>query len=446
MKAKSISLAAILLTALFMFEAGTYAQDPTPTPTPESADTAKTAAAKTEPDELEEVSGDWGGVRSRWKEKGVTMEFRLTQFAQGTVKGGVRKEEEYTGKFKTEFKFDFGKLWGWNGWHGVVATDTRFAGPLLGGTGAINPVNTQALVPGPEGTLFTFGAVNLTKIIPIDMKKGNLVAVSFGRFDMLDLIDEDFFGGAGIDRFFNMAQIGPLTVLRQVPLITNGATVAWVKGGQPFITLAVIDPNDHSTDPGLAELFEDGVSFAPAINFPTKYWGKSGKHTIGGAITTKAYTPFDAIRQIIIPGPPVNPVEPKRGSWSINYVFRQYIVERAPRDGWGFFTQVSFADKATSPITTFFDLGLGGNGLFKSRPRDEFGISYAYTDLSKVLKDNLDLLRIGGRPRPEHQVEAFYNFHITPWLRLTGDLQIIRPTRPIADTAIIPGARLEIIF
>ena len=108
---------------------------------------------------------------------------------------------------------------------------------------------------------------------------------------------------------------------------------------------------------------------------------------------------------------------------------------------------MSFADKDTSPITTFFDLGLGGNGLFKSRPRDEFGIAYAYTDLSSVLKDNLDLLtQAGRRPRVEHQFEMFYNFYITPWLRLTGDLQIIRPTRTVADTAVIPGGRLEIIF
>jgi porin len=85
--------------------------------------------------------------------------------------------------------------------------------------------------------------------------------------------------------------------------------------------------------------------------------------------------------------------------------------------------------------------------LFKSRNSDEFGIAYAYTDLSKVLKDNIDLLTQGGRrPRVEHQFETFYNFHITPWLRLTGDLQIIRPTRTIAKTAVIPGGRLEVIF
>src|SRR4030095_9214643 len=110
------------------------------------------------------------------------------------------------------------------------------------------------------------------------------------------------------------------------------------------------------------------------------------------------------------------------------------------------FVQVSFADHDTSPVTTFFNIGLGGNGLFKSRNRDEFGIAYAYTGLSDVLKDNIDLLPLGGRLNAEHQVEAFYNFHLRPWLRLTADIQFIRPMRPIADFAVVPGARMEVIF
>ena len=121
-------------------------------------------------------------------------------------------------------------------------------------------------------------------------------------------------------------------------------------------------------------------------------------------------------------------------------------MERSKNDGWGFFAQVPAANKSTSPITTFFDLGLGGNGLFTARQGDEFGIAYAYTDLSKVLKDNLDLLPLGGRLRVEHQLELFYNLHITPWLQLTGDLPVIRPNRPAAETATIPAARLRIVF
>jgi porin len=394
------------------------------------------------------MTGDWGGDRLRLKEEGLEIDVSLTQFYQGVAAGGIRRSAEYNGVFKIDFKLDLGKMRpGWKWWSAQVQSETRFGGPALGGTGTVNPVNTAAIVPGSNGSVVSVTSVNLTRLIPINLAKGDLYVVSFGRYNLLDLSQEQFFGGSGLEKFFNIAQIGPLTILRQAPLITNGATFAYVKGGEPRFTLAVIDPNDHSTDAGLNDLFADGVSFIPTVFFPTKYFGKTAKHSFGGAITTKAYTPFDAIRQIVIPGPSLNPIQPQRGSWSINYAFRQYIVERGPKDGWGFFSQVSFADKDTSPITTFFDLGLGGNGLFKSRLKDEFGIAFAYTDLSSVLKDNLDLLtQAGRRPRSELQGEIFYNFHIAPWLRLTGDLQVIRPTRSIANTAVIPGARLQIIF
>jgi porin len=409
--------------------------------------TAKPAPTPADFWKQETMTGDWGGVRSRWKEKGIDLEFKLVQFYQGVTSGGVRHDSEYNGKFEMEWKFDLGKVAGWKFWSSEIKTEVRFGGPVLGGTGAINPVNTSTLTPAANGATVAITALNFTRVIPKDLAKGNLFVVTFGRLNLLDSLDEDFFAGGGDERFFNIAQVGPLTVAREVPLITNGALVAYVKGGEPFVTLAVLDPNDHSLDPGLEDLFADGVTISPGINFYPKYWGKSAKHTFSGAVTTKKYTPFDAIRQLIIPGPPINPVTPKRGSWSVSYTFRQYLVERGKRDGWGLFSQVAFANKDTSPITKFVDVGLGGNGLIKSRPRDEFGVAYAYTDLSSVLKDNIDLLTQGGRRlRVEHQFEVFYNLHITPWLRLTADLQILRPTRPIADTAIVPGGRLEFIF
>lgn len=458
---RALTITAVVLAVLSV----SYGQSPTRSPTPSSTTptaekvtndqqaTANSPAAPSSPEPdpdfwtQQELTGDWGGTRSRWKEKGIELEFKLTNFFQGVASGGLHEESEYNGKFEYTMKFDLGKVAGWKYWSSEIKAEVRWGGPLLGGVGSINPVNTAVIVPGADGEVISVTAVNFTRIIPKDLKKGDLFAVSFGRFNLLDLIDEDFFGGAGTERFFNMAQIGPLTVLRQVPLVANGASFAYVRHGEPRFSIAVIDPNDHTLEPGLDNLFGDGVTFYPTVYFPVKYFGKTAKHTFSGAVTTKKYTPFDAIRQVVIPGPPRNPVEPQRGSWSISYAFRQYLVERGPKDGWGFFGQTSIADKATSPITRFFDVGLGGNGLIKSRRNDEFGVAYAYTDLSNVLKDNIDLLTIGNRPlRVEHQFEAFYNLHLTPWLRLTGDIQIIRPTRAIADTAVVPGGRLVMLF
>jgi porin len=394
----------------------------------------------------ETLTGDWDGARTRWKDKGVVFESALTQFYQGVASGGVETGDEYNAKAEAGLKFDFGKLAGWQFWSAEIKAEWRFGDPMLGGVGTINPVNTAAMVPAADGSVFSITALNVTKLFPVNLQEGKLVALSFGRYNILDLIDEDFFAGSGLTRFMNIAPIGPLTVLRQVPLITNGISFAYIKGGQPFITFALLDPNDHSLDPGLDDLFADGVTFSPAINFVSKHGDKTAKHTFGFAVTTKEYTPFDAIRQVIIPGPPLNPIEPQAGSWSVNYEFRQYLVERGPRDGWGLFTQLSAADQDTSPITAFVNIGLGGNGVIASRPRDEFGVSYAYTDLSEELKDNLAVLPHGGRLRAEHQLEVFYNMHVTPWLQLTGDLQFIRPNRRIADSAFVPGVRLRVEF
>jgi carbohydrate-selective porin OprB len=66
--------------------------------------------------------------------------------------------------------------------------------------------------------------------------------------------------------------------------------------------------------------------------------------------------------------------------------------------------------------------------------------------LSEELKSNLALPPIGGQLQVEHQVEMFYNLHLTPWFQLTGNLQILRPNRPVADTAVVPAVRLRLVF
>ena len=457
---KVIITAAILITISLSCPRSGVAQEPTATPgspAPEStpkeqgqegaAPAAKPAEPETDFWTQETMTGDWGGTRTRWKEKGIELEFKYLGLYQSLASGGINDRDSLSNKLETTWKFDLGKVAGWKFWSSTIKAEWRFGGPALSGTGGVNFANTAGIGPAPEGSAVSVTALSFTRIIPKDMQKGNLWVVSFGRFNILDLVDEDFFGGNGEERFFNIATNGPLTALRQIPLVTNGVSFATVKGGEPRFTFLVVDPNDQSLDPGLDPPFADGVSFSPGYNFPVKYFGKSAKHTISGAITTKKYTPFDAIRQIIIPGPPLNPLQQQRGSWSVSYVFRQYFVERGHRDGWGFFTQLSIADKDTSPITRFANVGLGGNGLISSRRNDEFGLSYAYTGLSSVLRDNINLITFGfARPQPEHQFEGFYNLHITPWLRLTGDLQIIRGVRPRVDTAVVPGARLEVIF
>ena len=128
----------------------------------------------------EELSGDWGGLRTRWKDKGVVLDSSLTQFYQGVASGGTETGSEYNATAQATLEFDFGKLAGWQLWSAEVKTEWRFGGPLLGGTGTINPVNTEAMIPGTDGSKFSVTAANVTKLFPVNLKEGKLVALSFG--------------------------------------------------------------------------------------------------------------------------------------------------------------------------------------------------------------------------------------------------------------------------
>src|ERR1700742_4677429 len=115
-KARAFVVATEFLTAMLFSASVVYGQEPTPTPA--SASSASTAdkvksdaqataskpadaepAPKPAPDlwHQEELTGDWGETRSRWKEKGVDLEFKLAQFYQGVASGGIRRGSEHNG-------------------------------------------------------------------------------------------------------------------------------------------------------------------------------------------------------------------------------------------------------------------------------------------------------------------------------------------------------------
>jgi len=63
------------------------------------------------------------------------------------------------------------------------------------------------------------------------------------------------------------------------------------------------------------------------------------------------------------------------------------------------------------------------------------------------LSDNFKTLARPFQPQQdEYGVELFYNVAITPWARLTADLQIARPSTVGFDTVVIPGIRFQLLF
>jgi porin len=154
-------------------------------------------------------------------------------------------------------------------------------------------------------------------------------------------------------------------------------------------------------------------------------------------------------------------IEQKDNSWSFHYNFDQYLYEpkKGSGQGIGIFGRFGASDGNPNPVHYFYSLGIGGKGVL-GRPLDQFGIGYYYMDISNPKFTG----PLGTREflRDEYGVEAYYNFAITPWMKLTPDLQVIRPAqqdvlqidkehlllskKKEVDTATVIGLRLQVVF
>jgi porin len=116
----------------------------------------------------------------------------------------------------------------------------------------------------------------------------------------------------------------------------------------------------------------------------------------------------------------------KKGSWLFGLSGQQYLVQDPadPQRGWGVCADVAWSDGNPNLVNWALFLGIAGSSLLPGRPDDRFGLGYFGAGVSDALESELaPLLHL----RDESGIEAFYNMAVKPWLRVTADLQIIRP-------------------
>lgn len=370
-----------------------------------------------------------------------TTEVRFAQFVQGPVSGGRLEKGEYGGRLELELKVDTHKLGLWAGGTLDALVATRYGESASPHTGAVVPVNIALIDPASSGTATSLVALNYTQLFPFG-KPGNAFAVAVGRFSTLAMVPD----ATGMTGYLNVAQLAPTHEARNVPAVTLGAVLDLVLGGEPVATLLVIDSRNSQMTSGLSELFANGVTVSPALILPTRFFGKGGHQELRGTWSSQEITPFDEIPHLILPRPDSSvTVEKESGGWSLTYMGDQYVQESPgpPHTGWRLYWQAGVADEETNPVSRYFNVGIGGTSPFRGRGLDRFGVGWAYTGFSGDFKELLGRL---VEVQDEQSLELFYNVAFAPWIRFTGDLQVVWPFLPGTNTAIVPGARLEMVF
>ncbi len=227
-----------------------------------------------------------------------------------------------------------------------------------------------------------------------------------------------------------------------VPYSTLGAGMAFYRDGQAVAAITILNASDTTNTSGFSQLFNDGLLLSAYVRLPTEFVGLPGHQFLGGTWNSQHYT---NLREAYIEYPNLT-IPTTRGSWALFWNFDQYLIvdDRYPSRGWGPFGRAGIADKDTSPVAWFLSFGVGGSSPIASRPQDDFGIGWYHAATSSFIGPLL-AAQYGPIGNGEG-VECFYNYELTPAVRLTPDVQVVVPALRDFGTALILGLRAQLIF
>ena len=403
------------------------------------------------------LTGDWGGLRNKLADKGVTLDLSVTQIGQGVVNGGKSGAWQYGGRGDIVMNVDSGKLGLWPGAFLNLEAEGNWASAVNGNTGALMPVNASQILP-QTGKNFDLVAVNFTQFLSpyFGLTIGKFATVTSTSGDM-----NEFAHGKGDTHFMNLALNWNPLLAFTVPYSTLGTGLVVLPTKDPneaIVKFLVLQANGQPNTSGFGDLDGDKVVVVGEGRVRTDFFGLTGHQLFGTTFSNKKFTSIDQRLGSIVE---TRSLAEKKGSWNFYYNFDQYLYEpkKGVDRGVGVFGRLGVSDGNPDLMKIFGSFGVGGKGVFESRPLDQFGLGYYFINIASPTIQGP--LQTRSFLRDEHGFEAYYNFAITPWLKLTPDIQIVRGAQkhkftlsplPAIDskksigTATTLGLRVQMVF
>src|SRR5213075_1307689 len=134
----------------------------------------------------------------------------------------------------------------------------------------------------------------------------------------------------------------------------------------------------------------------------------------------------------------------KEDAYTVDVRVDQYLLwDPATKTGFGLFGMFGFSDANPSVVDIFGHVGIGGTSPIPGRHQDNFGAGYYFTGVSNTLRETLDPL---VKLRDENGFEAFYNFAVTGWSKVSADVQFIDPFAVGSQTRAFFSLRWKLTF
>src|SRR5262249_48295117 len=149
---------------------------------------------------------------------------------------------------------------------------------------------------------------------------------------------------------------------------------------EAIVSLLVMSANGQATTSGFEDLNGNAISVAGEGRVRTDFFGLTGHQLLGATYSNKNFKSIDQRLGSIIE---TRTFRPEKGSWNIFYNFDQYLYElkKGEDRGVGLFGRLGVADGNPNFMKFFWSVGVGGKGMFASRPHDKFGFGFYYINI-----------------------------------------------------------------
>jgi len=424
--------------------------------------------------ERDTLTGDWGGLRSRLADQGVSLSATEIAETLGNVSGGQRQTDVFEGRLEMDLDLDLEKLGGWHG--GTI----HISGWQSHGRGlSVNGLGNNIL--GDSGIEATRG----TRLFDAYFQQSFLGDTTSVRIGQLGA-DEEFLVSQYAATFVGATFGWPGSAAADLksggpafPLATPGIRVksqfdeshsvmVGLFNGDPAGAAATAQSNpnpqirDHtgtafSTDQNALVISEFAYGTVSDKGVaPTLY--KIGGWYHSGQFSDPRYDVRG--RLLAVTG---DPARSDNGNWAVYGVVDQLLTGTADQ-GLAGFVRLSVSPGDRNLISDYIDAGLNYKAPFEGRDNDVAGIAVSYAKVGSGFSDSdRDLNAASHTNRAvrdyEAVIEATYIYALAPWWSLQPDVQyILHPGAGAAnpsnqatnasrmDNALVLGLRSSVKF
>ena len=412
------------------------------------------------------LTGDWGGLRTEWLNKGYDVQLEHGGEFASNLKGGYNDDRtaRWTEQFVFGLKVDLQKAMGLENAQFKLAITER------DGRSLTNDRIADPRVGGYTSSQEVYGRGQTWRLTQLWFSKGFLqdgaLDVKLGRFGP----GEDFnsFPCDFQSLTFCGSQVGNWAggIWYNWPVSQLAGRVRYSINPQWFVQIGAYNQNPSNLETGNGFKLDgsgtQGTLLPVEVVWSPKVNGLPGEYRAGYYYSTAKAN--DVLKDLNGQPQPLTGNDLRtHGSKSGYWLVAQQQVTRHAGDasrGLSLFANLTLHDKDTNQVDHFIQAGLVYNGPFDARPKDAIGFGVARVHTNSDYRERAQLQNqvngIGDYDDPgyiplqrsEYSSELYYGVHVTQWLTVRPNLQYVKNPGGVreVDSAVIGGVKVETVF